>query len=82
MRNVNTLNSLRDLFFMILGDSYLELGAQWLHGEVGNPIYEFSKKHQLLDEIEETSQFLNRTKNDEDLTYQASPILNYLIGKL
>lgn len=30
-------------------DKYLELGAQWIHGERGNHMYSFAQKHYLLD---------------------------------
>lgn len=29
--------------------SIIELGAQWLHGTKGNPVYDLAKKHDLLD---------------------------------
>lgn len=32
----------------------VELGAQWIHGRKGNPIYELCKKLHLVDESEES----------------------------
>ena len=29
-------------------NGYLELGAQWIHGQQGNPVYEIAQKHGLL----------------------------------
>lgn len=35
-----------------LGGAPIEIGAQWIHGEVGNPLYELAKQHNLLSSIE------------------------------
>lgn len=32
--------------------TYVELGAQWIHGRKGNPIYELAKQLHLVDESE------------------------------
>lgn len=34
--------------YLILENRFLELGAQWLHGEKGNPLYELAKKKNLI----------------------------------
>lgn len=34
------------------GNNTIELGAQWIHGRKGNPIYELCKKLHLTDESE------------------------------
>uniref|UniRef100_T1ISN8 Amine oxidase domain-containing protein n=1 Tax=Strigamia maritima TaxID=126957 RepID=T1ISN8_STRMM len=31
-----------------LGDSHIELGAQWIHGEVGNPVHEIAVENNFL----------------------------------
>jgi len=33
-------------------DRFLELGAQWIHGQEGNPLYDYALKHRLLSEDE------------------------------
>jgi hypothetical protein len=55
------------------GDSYLELGAQWMHGEGGNPVCEFAKANNLLDDVISE----NGSKNNE----LGAPVLNYISGK-
>ncbi|KAF8785917.1 Spermine oxidase like protein [Argiope bruennichi] len=43
------------LYSTNFGDSFLELGAQWIHGS-DNALFEFLKSHELLpEELEETS---------------------------
>ncbi|KAJ9592066.1 hypothetical protein L9F63_001405, partial [Diploptera punctata] len=33
---------------ILFGDSVLDLGAQWVHGEVGNVVYAMAKEHDLI----------------------------------
>ena len=35
---------------VFLAASVIELGAQWIHGQVGNPVYDICKEEGLLDE--------------------------------
>ena len=42
-------------FFVLIGSSCIELGAQWIHGRKGNPVYELAKSIDLID---------NKTKSE------------------
>jgi Flavin containing amine oxidoreductase/FAD binding domain len=33
------------------GSTFVENGAQWIHGEHGNPLYKFAQQHNLLSDI-------------------------------
>ena len=35
-------------YVLFSGDNVLDLGAQWVHGEVGNVVYAMAKQHDLL----------------------------------
>uniref|UniRef100_A0A8D8SUJ6 Spermine oxidase n=1 Tax=Cacopsylla melanoneura TaxID=428564 RepID=A0A8D8SUJ6_9HEMI len=32
------------------GDTFIDMGAQWVHGQEGNPVYQMAKEHQLVKE--------------------------------
>ena len=42
------------LFISFSGDNIAELGAQWIHGQAGNPVYQFARQHNLLKDEEQT----------------------------
>jgi len=33
------------------GSTFVENGAQWIHGEHGNPLYKVAQQHHLLSDI-------------------------------
>lgn len=35
----------------VYGDGIIEIGAQWIHGEVSNPVYELACKHSLVHQV-------------------------------
>ena len=37
------------MFFVIQGGTKIELGANWIHGILGNPLYELAVSHNLVD---------------------------------
>lgn len=40
----------KTFLFLILENSFIEMGAQWIHGTRKNPIFELSKSLDLLDD--------------------------------
>ena len=50
------------LYFNLRGSTVLEMGAQWIHGEENNPVYEFAAKHDLVRCDEGLSRFFNLTR--------------------
>ena len=44
----------------IVGRDYVELGAQWLHGDEGNPLYDELQSRNL---IEHKGEYLNQCRS-------------------
>lgn len=48
--------------FLSLLDGHIELGAQWIHGEEGNVVYDMASAQNLVSDRRETmQQFMNST---------------------
>ena len=51
-----------------IGNHIVELGAAWIHGTVGNPIYHFASKNNLLHEQEQESPLCSDDFNTESVS--------------
>ena len=51
------------MFFVIQGGTKIELGANWIHGILGNPLYELAVSHNLVDVAQVIYTRVTRAKN-------------------
>ena len=42
----------------VLGDEYVDLGAQWVHGEEGNAVFNLASPHDLIEQDQFTEVFI------------------------
>jgi len=49
-----------------IGNSFLELGAQYIHGQVDNPIYNISRDHKQIDARYDRIMFAEEGDHNED----------------
>ncbi|CAH1802895.1 unnamed protein product, partial [Owenia fusiformis] len=57
-------------FDWIEGNATLELGAGWVHGTTGNPIWDFIKKFNISGSITDYEDYTARDANGQDVTAQ------------
>ena len=58
---MNWVRSIR-LFLCLQGGTKIELGANWIHGILGNPLYELAVSNNLVD-VAEVSLINNRNES-------------------
>lgn len=66
------------------GDNVLDLGAQWVEGKKGNPVYEWAKPLGLIRESEEiiTPKVQYRRSTGEIIEFSKSSRLGKLVGAI
>lgn len=50
IKNDRFASNIRGCLSFLSGAQHLEYGAQWIHGEEGNVVFDFAKENNLIDE--------------------------------